>query len=228
MESKTFCQMRFLYAAVDYPSLSLSVNHEKIIEQFPYGSISPYFRKDSGIHELTVTASDFSHPRLYHSALPFSKDSLYTITVINSHNGLFLLPLNDSPCSGMTEQSYIRVCNLSPDSCFIDVLLSDGRVISDHLPYQGISPWRAIGSGIYRMLAIMSTKEYPPVDYSKQIEAESKDYINYVPGNDNYNLLTNASISVSEPGLYTLYIIGSVFHSPSIQFLSAHTPICTE
>lgn len=215
-------KVRILAAAAGYSRVNVSVGVRTAAASLGFGELTAYQPVMDGFHQVTVTSTSRPRMILTRVTLPFRAGESVTLALINAPTGMEILRIGDDLCQSKPRGlSCLRLVNLSYDSGAFDLALSDDRLVFTNVRFKEATPYKRIRPGKYTFLLTdaanqpaplgedVETVETMPIPYS------SNDILDCTP-----SLLTFA-LNI-EPGYhYTIFAIGLIDGSPSLQILAA-------
>ena len=211
------CRIRFLFAAVNYDPVNISIGPRRLATRLAYGNLSCYSLVLDGFRTFTVTLSDSPRTILLRKTVPLRAGETLTLALINTFDGVDLLQIPDSICDNRSRgMACFRAVNLSPNSGALDISLTDGRVVYSDLRYKEVAPCKQARPGRYHVL-VSSTLDYVPEE-----DIETLTGMSASPASDlSEEALLNFSTTLRAGVLYTVYLIGRVAGTPALSTLIA-------
>ena len=216
-----YCNIRFLFAAVDTPPVNVILGSNLIINGLSFGQSTTYTMEPAGLRTITIRNSAYPYSILNQSAFRFLKDKVYTIALLNSPGGLVLYLIEDAGCDKSIYQSCIRAVNLSYDVPTVNFLLADSRILFSNVSYAAITNYRQIMPGNYNI--VVTDRSQCPTPLPSPRQSRMIQIIPIIigggPGSCSGNTLVSGNFYIAENMSYTLYLIGSAHQDPSLMLL---------
>lgn len=198
-----YAQVRFLHAVAGGAPVMISVGPTVFTSRLAYENITSYGRIASGYRTITVVNADNPSDVLLRKSVTFTAGSQMTIALVNSATGIQLLTISDTLCSNKSwNSSCIRFVNLSYGSGSLNVQLDTGMSVFEDIDFMEITPFKQIGSGTYYFNVYQSSPGIQPRNISGEM------------GIARY---TSFELQAGSNEMYTIYLVGSTFTSPTLQ-----------
>lgn len=198
-----YAQVRFLHAVAGADPVMISVGPTVFNSKLAYENITSYGRIASGYRTITVVSADNPSNVLLRKSVTFTAGSQVTIALVNAANGIQLLMVSDELCSNKSwNSSCIRFVNLSYGSGSLSVQLDTGMSVFEDIDFMEISPFKQIGTGNYYFNVYQSAPGMQPRNISGDMGIAG---------------FTSFELQVGSNEMYTIYLVGSTFTTPSLQ-----------
>lgn len=204
-----FGQIRFLYAAVNQPPVTISMNGTPVIHSFRYSNITPYYPTPTGRNRIVVTNQ--WGQTLASINLPLSNNQFYTVALINADHGMELLALSDAPCNRRPGMACIRAINLSYNSSPANFFLSNMGLLFRQVGFHETTAYRQINPGRHTLFVTDFRTTFLP----QGNPLSSGTFFPWVT--EQINLQRNTT--------YTIYLIGNASGFPGMQIILAETDL---
>lgn len=198
-----YARVRFLNAARGYRPFRVRINAAPTFRWLSFAGFTAYTGVAAGYQTVTVSGPD---GYVYvQKSLPFQRGTQTTVAIINTQNGLDLLPIADGCCSPTGGYASLRVSNLAADSRPIDVLLGDGRVIYGDVQFKETTAFKRLRPGSYQLL--FAETDLTPMPAWLDIETLDSAFLGAASPADNRlaSLYFTANAGVS----YTVFLLSS-------------------
>lgn len=198
-----YAQVRFLHAVAGGAPVMISVGPTVFTSRLAYENITSYGRIASGYRTITVVSADNPSNVLLRKSVTFAAGSQITIALVNAESGIQLLTVSDTLCSNKSwNSSCIRFVNLSYGSGSLGVQLDTGLSVFEDINFLEITPFKQIGTGTYYFNVYQSSVGIQPRDMSDDMGMTG---------------FTSFELQAGANEMYTIYLVGSTFASPSLQ-----------
>jgi hypothetical protein len=146
--------VRVLHGSADAPAVDVYANGGLILENVPFGTISPYLYVPAGTYQIQVVPSGASlaeGPVVIDAALAFEGGTLTTVAASNVLADITANVISDAPAP-VADKAQVRVVHLSADAPRVDVA-PDGAPATDaivkNLKYGKASKYLTVDGGEY-------------------------------------------------------------------------------
>lgn len=208
--------IRFLYAAVNQPPVTIQIGNRTVISNFQYSNVTPYYQEAAGTRRITITSTRNPRNVLYQGTFTFLPNTAYTLSLVNNRNGISLFSVVDHPCRSRFNFGCVRAINLSRSSGPLDVFLSGNGRIFRNLTFQSVSPAYQVPGGRYRAFV---SEALPCANDAAAVMNN-----NFVScGGTRLPVLDTTVTNIRNGVPYTLYIIGSTFNYPALQIMAVES-----
>ncbi len=198
-----YAQVRFLHAVAGAGPVMISIGPTVFNQKLAYQNITSYGRIASGYRTITVASADNPSNILLRKSVTFTAGSQMTIALVNAANGIQLLMVSDELCSNKSwNSSCIRFVNLSYGSGSLSVQLDTGMSVFEDIDFMEITPFKQIGVGNYYFNVYQSSPGMQPRSISGDMGIAG---------------FTSFELQVGSNEMYTIYLVGSTFTTPSLQ-----------
>ena len=185
-----FCTLRFLNAAVGYESLNISIGSKRIVNNLQYSTVSSYFTEIDGFQTINVALPQMPGRTIASETLLFNDGDVYTIALINTMDGISMLPVSDVPCRNQNPNfACIRTVNLSYNSPALDVEVQTANIAFHDVRFKTVTPYRQIRQGSQTFQVFETESGAPGFSITAWIEPLK---------------------------MYTLYMVGDAYAVPGI------------
>lgn len=198
-----YAQVRFLHAVAGAGPVMISVGPTVFNSKLAYQNITAYGRIASGYRTITVVSADNPSNVLLRKSVTFTAGSQITIALVNAASGIQLLVVSDELCSNKSwNSSCVRFVNLSYGSGSLSVQLDTGMSVFEDIDFMEITPFKQIGVGNYYFNVYQSSPGIQPRNISGDMGIAG---------------FTSFELQVGSNEMYTVYLVGSTFTTPSLQ-----------
>ena len=187
------CNIRFLNSASS-SNLDIYLNKKLFIDGFSFGKVTSYRNIPSGEYLLEIYNSGDKSEVLYSEEAVFLPQSSFTMNIIVLESALSVFTIIDGFPITISENSFLRFINFSPDSPLLTLSLSNEEVIFPGVKYIENTRYVKLKPGLYDFLLT-------------ETEAEEgfKKFI--------------SSKTLKKGHFYTIYIIGQIYGNPKLGYL---------
>lgn len=210
-----FGSIRFLFAAINQPPLTLFLNNDRLGSPIRYTDMTLYHRIPVGANRILVADTRRSNGVSASITLPVFQNQMSTIAIINSPFGIELMVISDMPCLHRQNKSCLRTVNLSPNSSPANLFLSRTGLIFQDVAFQTVTSYRQLNPGNYTAYITDFRTTAFPASNQLQIAISGGSFLPWIQSN--LNLQRNTA--------YTLYLLGNANGFPTPQAILAETGI---
>lgn len=139
--------IRFLNTAAGYNPFSVYVNENLFSQSLNFAEVTEYEKVNSGSPIITLVG-----PEGYiflQKPLEVPSGSVMTVAIINTNNGLDILPIHDEECRAPLNMGCVRAANLSPNSGPLNVVIGEQYITFQNVQYQEVTDYKNIWPGHY-------------------------------------------------------------------------------
>lgn len=168
--------VRMINAAVGYNAFTVYIDNNLAFSGLNFAEVTQYRQISQGNHRITVMASNgfvFLRKSVYIG------DSMTTIAIVNTTNGIDLTTISDVACPTGAGTSCFRVCNLAFYSGDVNVVLNN--LIFNSVSFRQVTSFSRVRSGGYNLTVSRSARPAIP--------------------------LVNTTVNLASNRIYTLYVL---------------------
>lgn len=153
----TVADVRVVHAIPDAPPVDVAVDGATVLDDFPFGSISPYVDLQKGSYDVTVTGAggDFDGDTFFDTELAVEANADYTVaatgTLETDDADPALVPFVDDNDPAPADAARVRAVHLSPDAPAVDVAVADGPALIEDLEFREASDYIEVPGGDYTL-----------------------------------------------------------------------------
>ncbi len=145
--SQNHGNVRFMNTAAGYNPFRVYVNDRLFVSPLGFGEVSSYDKVSTGYQIVTVMGDN---QYIYiQKPIQIQSDSALTVIICNTESGLDLYVVPDVACGGENYTSCLRVCNLSPVSGALTVVLGNNAADFSGVEYQELTDYKTAMPGDY-------------------------------------------------------------------------------
>lgn len=186
--------VRVLHASPDAPSVDIYANGDMIVENLAYKELTNYLPVMPGNYNIQVYPAGQKMTPVIDTNVMVKPQSSYTLAANGMLKNISLLPIMEPYVNMMNSgKSYIRFVHLSPNAPSVDITLPDGTVLFRNVAFKDITEYMAVDPGIYTL----------------QVR----------PTGSNQVVLTVPNVMLYPDMVYTVYAVGLVGDTPSLEAL---------
>jgi Domain of unknown function (DUF4397) len=187
--SKAF--VRVVHASPAAGPVDVYVDGSKLLHDFTFGSVTGYVPVAAGSHRIQVAPEGKGRgASVIDVTVSLSGGTYYTVAALGTQSSGFSLKAFVDNNWVRDEKAKVRVYHLSPDAGPVDVAVGGTTVVKD-LTYKHASGYLTVAPGSY-------TFEVTAVDYGVTIPIKAQ---------------------LKEENVYSIFAVGLVKGSPSLQFV---------
>jgi hypothetical protein len=182
-----------LHASPDAPAVDIYANDKLIAGNLSYKDFTPYVTVTPGNYNIKVYPTGRKDNAVLTTDLNIPPYSIYTVAAVNKLANLNLLPIREPTMPIPAGKVYVRFAHLSPNAPNVDVVLPNGTKLFNNVTYKQITDYIPVNPGTYAI------------------------YVR--PTGTDQNVLYVPNITLQPNRFYTVYAVGLVDGTPSLQAL---------
>jgi len=185
-------QVRVMHAAPETDKVDVYVNSTRVLQDFPYKSVSNYLSLPQGKYQVDVYPAGNQVSTIVSRKIEVKNGKMYTIAAIGTGKNIKLQAYEDQSAVPFGEAT-LRVIHLSPDAPSVDIGVKNGDVAFPELSYRKATNYLGV----------------TPMNLELEVRKPgTKDVIFSLP-----------SIQLQPNTAYTIYLVGLVEKEPSLEAL---------
>lgn len=191
----TAAYVRLLHASPDAPVVDVYANGSLIATNLSFGQLTNYVCVAPGIYRLTVFAAGTTAAPVIDTTVPITARTSLTAAAVGFLANINLQVIPEPPVYLTYNNSLIRFVHLAPNAPPVDVILPDGTVLFQNVPYENITNYIPLAIG----------------NYTLQVRVSGTSQI----------VLTVPNVYLVPGMAYTVFAIGLLAGTPPLQALLA-------
>lgn len=228
--SQKTLQVRFFHAATNIAPCDVSIGTRTIATNLRYMEPTNYHTVAEGFRTVTVMSAQSPRTILLRKNISFRSGENMTLVIVNSSNGIDLLAVPDTICSGLSHQlACLRMVNASYHSGPMDMILFDGRVVFSDVTFKEITSFRRVRPGEYGFYIALTP--YTPLSIlNEEVDVDTLEEMpiavsdNYIPGYGELEQIAKFYQIFRANVMYTTYVVGDGSASYPYTVIVLETP----
>lgn len=147
--------VRVVHAIPDAPPVDVAVDGATVLDEFPFGAVSPYVDLEKGSYDVTVSAdADGATVTVFDTELSVDANTDYTVAAtgtLGDGPAPALVPFVDDNDPAPADAARVRAVHLSPDAPAVDVAVADGPALVEDLAFRAASGYVEVPGGDYTL-----------------------------------------------------------------------------
>lgn len=190
--------IRVFHASPNAPAVDVYANGKLIVKNLSYKELSQYISVAPGSYNIMVyTSGQMTNP-VINTNLNIPANTVFNIAVIGTLPDISLYPIQEPTTAQNFGRPCVRFVHLSPNAPAVDIKLSDGTKVFTGVGYKGITDYACVPTGTYTFTVSPTGRE------------------NIV--------LTVPNVKLDPNSYYTLYAVGLVGKSPTLEVMLVPEP----
>lgn len=216
-----YARIRFLHAAANYPTFSISVGSRVYAMDLAYGTLSGYEYVPEGFRTITIMTRSLPRRIVFRQSFPFIENETLTLAIVNSPNGIEIVPVSDNWCrTSPTPFSCFRMVGLSYNSPPLDLVLQDGRVVFTDVHFKEVTRSKRVLPREYEFFLIPTPATPMPLEEIETLDSAPRPVSEgYIPGYGDIPPILTFSVDIARNSMVTVYIIGDFSAPPYLRAL---------
>jgi hypothetical protein len=190
--------IRVLHAAPNAPSVDIYANGSLIASDLVYKEYSDYLPVPSGNYNIRVYPAGQMNTPVINTNIFVPANSVFTIAAIGTLPDISLYPIQEPPNGQNSGEACVRFIHLSPNAPNVDIKLPDGSTVFRNVGYKNISSYVCVPGGSYTF--------------------------NVTPTGTDDVVLTVPDVPLDSNNFYSIYAVGLVGETPSLEALMLQEP----
>lgn len=190
-QSKSF--MRLLNASPNAPAVDVYFNGQLITSNLAYKDFTEYMSTSPGLYNVKVFPHGKVSSPIIDTRMKIPTDSILTLALANNLEEIQILPYLEPKLPIPPGNAYVKFVHLSPGTPNVDITLPNGTVLFKDVEFEEGTDYIPLKVGTYT------------------IEAK--------PTGSDKTVLTVPNINLKPNRFYTIYAVGYLDGTPSIQVL---------
>lgn len=188
-------RLSIVYLSPDGPLVDLCVGDEELFTDVGYEDATEYREVDTGALPVRVVPAGAGCGAIgaVSGDVDFPSGTDTTIVVLDFHDDLKLLVLDDDNSTPPEGTARIRLVHASPDTTVVDLTLSDGTLVFDDFAFTEAAEYLEVDAGTY--------------DFDVRNAAGTT------------LLLPVDGVMLEDGGVYTFYLIGLLAGAPDLDVI---------
>lgn len=153
----TTAEVRVVHAIPDAPPVDVAVDGAQVLDEFPFGGVSPSLPLEKGRYDVTVSAdSGGGSVTVFDEALSVAANADYTVAATGTLDGgddadPALVPFPDDDTPAPANAARVRAVHLSPNAPPVDVAVAGGPALLTDLAFREASDYIEVPGGDYTL-----------------------------------------------------------------------------
>lgn len=198
MQQQNNSSIRVLHAVPNAPAVDVYANDNIILKNLPYKEVSSYIPVPSGNYNIKVYPTGKRTNPVIDTDVYIPEKSFYTIAAIGQLPDISLYPIQEPVSANKTNMACVRFVHLSPNAPAVDIKLPDDTTVFNNIPFKGIASYTCVPSGTYTFMV--------------------------TPTGTSNVVLTVPDIKLNSGMFYTIYAVGLVGETPTLEALLITEP----
>jgi hypothetical protein len=190
--------VRVLHAAPNAPSVDIYANGSLIINDLAYKEYSDYLPIPSNNYNIKLYPVGQMNTPVIDTNIFVPANTVFTIAAIGTLPNLSLFPIQEPPNGQNSGNACVRFIHLSPNAPNVDIKLPDGSTVFSNVGYKNISTYTCVPGGSYSFIV--------------------------TPTGTDTEVLTVPDVPLEENNFYSIYAVGLVGESPTLEALLLPEP----
>ena len=216
-----YTRVRFLHAAANYPTFSVSIGSRIYAMDFAYGSLSSYEYVPEGFRTITIVSRSIPRRIVFRQSFPFIENETLTLAIVNSPNGIEIVPVSDNWCrTSPTVFSCFRMVALSYNSPPLDLTLRDGRIVFTDVHFKEVTRFKRVLPREYEFFLVPTPGTPMPLEEIETLDtAPLRVEDGSLLGNGASAPVLSFTADITRNSMVTAYIIGDYSAPPYLRAL---------
>lgn len=180
------------------PAVDIYANGNLIIKDLAYKELSKYLPVPPGNYNIKVYPSGQMTNPVINTNVTIHENTIFNVAAIGTLPDISLFPIPEPMTPQHSGRPCVRFIHLSPNAPAVDIKLSDGTMVFNNVAYKDITDYTCVPAGTY-------TLNVSPT------------------GTDNV-VLTIPNVKLNSDNYYTIYAIGLVGKSPTLEAIAVPEP----
>lgn len=190
--------IRMFHALPDTPAVDINANGNLIVKDLNYKEISPYFPVSPGSYNITLYPTGQTTSPVISTVIYIPENTIFNMAAIGTAPFITLYTIPEPTTAQNFGRPCIRFIHLSPNAPAVDIKVSDGTKIFDNVGFKDITDYACLPAGTYTFT------------------------IN--TANTNTLVLTVPDVTLNPNTFYTIYAVGQVGKTPTLEALILSEP----
>ncbi len=146
-------RVRAVHASPDAPAVDVWVDGAIAFQNAPFKGITPYAELTPGMHNFQIVPSGATEPVVIEADLDLQSNRDYTIVAVNELASIEPLVLADNNTLPEAGKAHVRFVHASPNAPAVDIAVTDGPILFEAIPFQGVGDYLPVDAGTYNLEA---------------------------------------------------------------------------
>ena len=190
--------IRVLHASPNSPAVDVYANGNLLISDLAYMEISPYLPVASANYTITVFPSGETANPVIDTEVFIPENTIFNLAAVGELPDVSLFPIPEPATVPTSGRACVRFVHLSPNAPAVDITLADGSEVFTDIEYLEATDYVCV----------------PSQTYTFQVTPTGSDDI----------VLTIPNVQLSSNNVYTIYAVGLVGETPTLEALLVTEP----